>query len=426
MTFNSANHDSEIWEVNIEIHNTTCTILTKQKKETTTTLDMVEGKIELRDQLRDYEYRGDLHSNYNFLDFIINTYEDKSLPEPQVDTSRKVGRPQNRRIPYLPAAGKPKRCRVERLKGHETLPRIVGRWFTRNDDPQQAEVYAASMLLLLKPWRDLRELKSPTISFEDTFKTFKQSGNKRELQILDNIQYYHECWDVAQARCDAYRRGEKLPIFDYKREPNSELFPGAIGDGLDEEENDDLEHAEQPFWIPKEVTKVMIEQARAKQRAEKDTAFAEKAMAIAKACNIFPNVDNHLNQARQAMTVATRATEEDLGVINIWEKALQDFTRRQISERGVVDFSTVAGERHGNRVELEPVIESYQVRADTAQSKGAGKDANTNEGKTSIIREKLSKLNADQRRAHDIIEKRVIASGTHHFLHIKHLYIDCL
>ena len=122
MTFNSANHDSEIWEVNIEIHNTTCTILTKQKKETTTTLDMVEGKIELRDQLRDYEYRGDLHSNYNFLDFIINTYEDKSLPEPQVDTSRKVGWPQNRRIPYLPAAGKPKRCRVHQESGNFLLP----------------------------------------------------------------------------------------------------------------------------------------------------------------------------------------------------------------------------------------------------------------------------------------------------------------
>ena len=69
------------------------------------------------------------------------------------------------------------------------------------------------------------------------------------------------------------------------------------------------------------------------------------------------------------MTVATWAIEEDLGIINIWKKTLQDFTRRQISEYGVVDFSTVAEKRHGNQVELESVIKSYNDRANTAQAK---------------------------------------------------------
>ena len=41
---------------------------------------MVEGRMELQDQLRDYQFQGALHSKYSFLNFIINTYEDKILP----------------------------------------------------------------------------------------------------------------------------------------------------------------------------------------------------------------------------------------------------------------------------------------------------------------------------------------------------------
>jgi len=103
-------------------------------------IDMTEGKIELWDQLRDYQFWGDAHSEYNLLDFIINTYEDKILPplDSEKDVLHKVGRPWNQQVPYSAEARKETQCCVKCSKGHETLPHIVGQWFAWDNDAQEA------------------------------------------------------------------------------------------------------------------------------------------------------------------------------------------------------------------------------------------------------------------------------------------------
>jgi len=97
------------------------------------TLLVDETMVILKDQLWDYQYRGHDLDNCSLYDFFINTYEEESKAESTIplqnETSVKApGRPKNRRIPYLAEAEKPSRCRVERSKGHETMPRFIGKW----------------------------------------------------------------------------------------------------------------------------------------------------------------------------------------------------------------------------------------------------------------------------------------------------------
>lgn len=87
--------------------------------------------VELKDQLRDYQYRGDMLSTMNFYEFMLNTYEetckDDSLTEPIDPAPMNSGRLKNVRISYLPQAAKTNKCRVVRKEGLEMVLRFIGR-----------------------------------------------------------------------------------------------------------------------------------------------------------------------------------------------------------------------------------------------------------------------------------------------------------
>jgi hypothetical protein len=77
----------------------------------TSTISVSKRHVELKDQLRDYQYRGKGLSAHNLYDFVVNTYEIVLRDEDQ-DTNRlnlnqgRRGRPRSERIPYLEGAGK--------------------------------------------------------------------------------------------------------------------------------------------------------------------------------------------------------------------------------------------------------------------------------------------------------------------------------
>lgn len=78
--------------------------------------------------------------------------------------------------------------------GHNTLPNFIGRYFPRSDDPDIYPFYCASMLMLLKPWRDLTaDLKDASESWPDAFIRFKASAPKTVLDIDEdnNIDRQH-------------------------------------------------------------------------------------------------------------------------------------------------------------------------------------------------------------------------------------------
>jgi len=178
----------------------------------------VDGMLELKDQLRDYKYWGEELAHMNFFDFMLETYEgsmevnnDVSGPDQNTDDendddetprSRGQERPLSAWIPYQDEARKGKRARIQCSKGHETLPRFVGKWFSRSDTESEKDMHRASMLMLLKPWRNLQELKGNMETFEDAYNCFMAQADKKIHQVVANIQYYYECLDGAKAECE--------------------------------------------------------------------------------------------------------------------------------------------------------------------------------------------------------------------------------
>jgi len=71
-------------------------------------LTLVDGSVELKDQLKDYKFRGEELGSMNFLEFMLNTYkvargskEDKEenrvieTPLDEIPKSRGPGRPRS-------------------------------------------------------------------------------------------------------------------------------------------------------------------------------------------------------------------------------------------------------------------------------------------------------------------------------------------
>lgn len=187
-----------------------------------------------KSQVIDYQLRGSELQDYNLLDFFVGTYETeitKSDHEKELsggDNHRGLGRLCNTRVRYL--SDHPKATTIHRIirsHGHHNLPNFVGCWFPRNDDPEISDYYAASMLLLLKPWRDLeKDLKSPNETWALAFKAFRTMAPDRVLRTLSGIQYFHECALTAE------------------QDTSSSVFIGTNEDDKDETALEDGQYSE--------------------------------------------------------------------------------------------------------------------------------------------------------------------------------------
>jgi hypothetical protein len=202
-------------------------------------LTLVDRSVELKDQLRDYKYRGEELETMNFLDFMLETYEVTSetkdsqiiveATSDEIPHTRGPGRPPSARIAYHDDAGKGKRCRIIRQPGHETLPRFVGKWFCRSDNDFEKDFFRASMLMLLKPWRKLHALKGDMETFKNAFETFMLQADEKCKRVVANVEYYYECSDGAKAdRMKAQTNGRMNPS-------EQEDFNGGNIDSLDDE-----------------------------------------------------------------------------------------------------------------------------------------------------------------------------------------------
>ncbi|KAI5897421.1 uncharacterized protein SCHCODRAFT_02486841, partial [Schizophyllum commune H4-8] len=80
-----------------------------------------------------------------------------------------------------------------RSEGHNNLPNFVGGPLPRNDDPDQYDFYCASMLTLLKPWRDIRQLKGEAQTWKEAFAEFCDTATAKQRRFLAGAQYFHEC-----------------------------------------------------------------------------------------------------------------------------------------------------------------------------------------------------------------------------------------
>jgi len=108
---------------------------------------------------------------------IHRAIDEESRNSAQPSTCR--GRVPNQRSQYLTSHPKQStHCRVLRTNFHNMLPNIVGPWFPHRDDLQKQNIYFASMLALLRPWRQLSQLKSKDRTWETEFGIFVQSTSQ--------------------------------------------------------------------------------------------------------------------------------------------------------------------------------------------------------------------------------------------------------
>jgi hypothetical protein len=287
---------------------------------------------------------------------------------------------------------------VQRTSGHATLPRFIGRWLPLANNPNSNnKLHGASNLLLFKPWRTLSELKHPEETFEDALTSFMMMATTKKKDMVENIQYYHDCWSMAEKHRDTLRKGEIMRLFDYEMHASQILH---TDDGNDEDSGG--EHDAPYYAEPITINKQQIEQAQLKQREERDRRFVKEAMLLAYAADIF-YTDMIITSQRMA-PFAPRATPDDMLLFEAWDMNLREMTRKQAEESVVTDlrqlhlYSLI--QRHSEpSITINNTTDTYHEVIDNPTTLASASKAKHN------YHPKLALLNSDQRRAHDIIER---------------------
>lgn len=138
------------------------------------------------------------------MQFFVDTYEERVPAEED-------GIPE-RRHPYLASHPRAKsHRRVMRPADHRNLPEFIGQYFPRADDPATREFYCASMLLLLKPWRDVRnDLRGVDETWQSAFDNFINQASPHTRRIVENIQFYYRARAAADQDPDRMKELEDL------------------------------------------------------------------------------------------------------------------------------------------------------------------------------------------------------------------------
>lgn len=171
-----------------------------------------DDRISSRNQADDYRLRGVELEPLGYLMCLVNTYEEtvsssertaleKASDGDMLDEERKgAGRKTNLRCHYLePHPQRGVRSRVVRSAGHNTLPSIVGPFFPRPvlDGVGCNDEFLATMLLLLKPWREPKDVKQSEQSWQEAFDEFMASASRRERDVVAGVKYFYQCSDSA-------------------------------------------------------------------------------------------------------------------------------------------------------------------------------------------------------------------------------------
>jgi len=346
-------------------------IFSKGITDETAIITAVDGVLTLKDDLKDYSDRGDQLANFNVLEFSLNTYDGDELPNS--DNTR--GRPPNDRVSYLDNTGHGKRCRIIRTDGHESMPNVIGTWFPRNDVPKFYDFYCACMLALLRPWREIADLKHSNQTFEQAFNEFTSTADQSIMDIIANIQYPHECSDSAiKKRQQEEDKGGNHEIVSLDDIDKRFLV-------VDEVETDN------PFGMQvMSFTQHDIDRQIAAEFSQDDRAYAEVVINIA--------MDHHI-------------FEECPTVVGEWKKIVPPATMEQMVEYAELErlVKAVTKNRIGDdrREQIETQVLSIQSSMEEAPSVSEIPPADN-------VYKHINVLNKEQKCAHDIVASHLRAT----------------
>jgi hypothetical protein len=101
--------------------------------------------------------------------------------------------------------------RKARQNGHNHLPNFIGKQFPRAEEGnyRASEYHASCMLLLLKPWRKVGELRGENETWMDTYREFKATTPKNVVSFIANVQHFHRCKDAADQAGEGQNAAEE-------------------------------------------------------------------------------------------------------------------------------------------------------------------------------------------------------------------------
>lgn len=96
----------------------------------------------------------------------------------------------------MTGSGRDDRSRVSRLI--DAIPHFIGNWFPSRTDIYSHDLYCATVMMLLVPWRDSSSLRGER-HWEEAFQVFHDSADKKTRGLIENMEFYYESARSADA-----------------------------------------------------------------------------------------------------------------------------------------------------------------------------------------------------------------------------------
>jgi PIF1-like helicase len=260
-----------------------------------------------------------------------------------------------------------------RTPGHNNLPNIIGRFFPRRDERETYPFYCASMLLLLKPWRNIdTDLKSPMQTWESAFDDFMQDIPRKYRNMLSGIQYFHECETSAKDKRT-------------KEDMESEIYES--GDARDDEAGGS-ELEEDTVDVEEIFTEEGLAAMEAAATPWRELLHARLAVEIAKQARIFPK---DTSQWDVGPVKVHNAGGDDLHRLLVWKSQM----KKDIANQNVT-CDIPNGSDTGTVTRLD-ITADFDASASLVVENA---DPNSEPALPPV---EVSQLNTDQLRAYQII-----------------------
>lgn len=309
------------------------------------------GHLHTQSQVQDYALRGDALEEFTILSFFTDTYEEDQGKD--IENCSVRGRYKNPRIPYRSSHWKAgKKTRVLRSDGHQNLPNMIGQWFPCRDIAENSQYYCASMLMLLKPWRNLRtDLKIENETWEYAFEQFVARHAQKEhiMFMLSNIQFFHECDSAAQHARDQMSHPDAI----YHEEEKGEE------DGLETGEGD-------------EATECIIRSIQETQTPWPERQYAQIAIDLATLCGVFRPGEYEWHIGNNTIRMAN---DDDQAKLKQWKEEMR--LKIQGNEGEMGQTSSLFHHMQGVLPTIQPINEQDLLRDSTWDKISTGENCLT-------------------------------------------------
>jgi hypothetical protein len=296
-------------------------------------VSLSNGQIYFRSQWEDYIYRNEAMTSMCFYDFVTDTYE-MCLPKLSIDATSNIGQ-----LRYL--AAHPKfdvYGRIIRRKGHNTVAYFKHGYVPDARDETKAEWYAATVMAVFCPTRDLAKSKLCSETWTEALMSFRANCRRSDILFwIDNCQYRHDA--ETSARRKNASEGEHAQVGEQTHDDVDHDFYGRV-EGHDDLRSE-LSTPNCAEFVPNVNTQL----------------FATAGMLAGEQAGLFPSNDTLQWTVSNQLPRHSVVADEDQ--LSIWKQAMSKDAHLQV-EFGINEEND-GGRVLGNLAEEEPAVEYLEA-----------------------------------------------------------------